>query len=430
MSKSQLANTIEKISGKTSRKAVKKLAIFFGQSGALAIAPLLISIASVISVPVILSARGESFWVSVAVGQALGEIGRAVTIWGYGGRIAYVSSLHPEERARFYEISVRLRGIVFVLTMPILCLVAWFIPVSNPLVSILMVVAGCTYGLGASWMFVATSSPKDLVIFDALPRGFGIAFGAFTLLFFSGQGSEVIYGAFVILGGVLGAVMAWWKLSLNGKVRNTFAISRTNIWTEAVEGLPGLTYTLALTTRLSLPVTLVPILVTSSGAVLALGDKLLRWLNTGFTPIVQLLQTKVLRGEGTAREMIRRATWLSFILGTLVALVSTIVIPVLSNIVGVGQVKIDLLSALPLGIALGSIALTTVLGLSVLPMLESRRTTMPAALVSVAALLVFLPILSSRFGEVGAFWALALAEIIIATMQSFVIFIGIRLMKS
>lgn len=430
MSDSQLTNPTENISGKTTRKFIKRLVLFFGQSGALAVAPLAISIASVISVPIILSARGESFWVSVAVGQALGEIGRAVTIWGYGGRIAYVSNLPSKERPKFYEISVRLRTLVFALAMPILCLVAWFIPVSNPLVSILMVVAGCTYGLGASWMFVATNSPKELLFLDALPRGFGIAFGAFTLLFFSGQTSEIIYGALVILGGLLGAVISWWKLSLNGNVRKTFTVSRTSIWNEAIEGLPGLAYTLALTTRLSLPVTLVPILVTSSGAVLALGDKLLRWLNTGFTPMVQLLQTKVLRGEGTPSEIIKRATSLSFILGALVALVSTVVIPVLSTLVGVGQVKIDLLSALPLGIALGSIALSTVLGLSVLPMLQSRKTTMPAALLSVAALLVLLPVLSINFGEVGAFWALALAEIIIAAMQSLVIFNGIRLMKN
>lgn len=405
----------------------KRAAKFIGQSGALALAPALVSIASVVSVPIIISSQGNSFWLSVAVGQALGEIGRALCVWGYSGRLAHVTGLDPNARSRFYAVSLRLRLLVSTVVLPLLLAIMLVIPLSHPVITALMVVAGTSYGLSGGWLFVATTSAGRLILCDALPRSLGILVGSVVLLFTSGMLGEILFGLLVISGGLIAALLAKNVIYRDGYKNKRIAWSE--IHEEFLAGVPALVYSLALTVRLALPVTLSPVLISGTGPQIAMGDKLLRWINTAATPTVQLMQTRIGARGRTPSDTALRALASSAGLGLAIATAAVLVIPPLSMLVGVGKVNIHLGNALPLGIALGAIASSTIIGLAVLPLLRIPKATLKSAVASLLTLAIALPILGIHFGETGVFWALALSELLMLSIQAVTVFRRLRSSK-
>ncbi|GAA3589018.1 hypothetical protein GCM10022198_11040 [Klugiella xanthotipulae] len=398
---------------------MKRLLGFAGQAGGISLAPLLVSIASVLTVPVIIATRGGDFWVSVAVGQAIGEIARSICTWGYYSRIAPVSALSIPDRLDHYFESIVTRLLIVMVVVPVMIVVMLQMSFSDPAVALFMVLSGCFYGLSANWYFIAGNEPRWLIALDALPRALTLGLAAVSLLVVTGPAGTWVFGGIVLLGNVVSVVGPYILLRIR-RTRMRMArapITLAGIRRVIVEGFPSLVISVALTLRLSLPVTITPIVAPAAGASVALADKLLRWINTAATPLMQVMQARVPQGKDPLDVKIRRALGYAWILGGMLGVGTALVVPVLGSFMSLGVVDVGFLASIPIGISLCMIFVSAVIGLAALTLLGKSKNVALVSFVALGVLAATIVPLVSLWGAAGAFWALALAEVSAVVFQ-------------
>ncbi|MEL5992362.1 hypothetical protein ACOKGD_13110 [Microbacterium phosphatis] len=405
---------------------MKRYLRFGASAGMLSLAPLLISGATFISVPILLGTLGTDLWVSIAIGQAIGEIARALVVWGWNSiGLTVVSPMEPAERLRYYFASLLPRFLVLI-PVAIGCVVAAYaIPSEDPASAVRMAFVGAVYGLTGGWLLIANREPLLMVICDALPRAASILIASVMLLFIP---SPDVYGWTNILGSVV-AVAAVYTLA----VRRSRAAGVTpgfGTFSAALaalrHGLPIVGSGLVMVLRISFAVLAAPFLAPAATEVIALGDKFFRWANTAMTPVLQTLLVRIPRMTGSPAHRAVRGLQVAWLGGLLVGAASAAVIVPASSLISHGLIQLDVLTAIPIGIAVTMVFVAGVTGNSVLVMLGRVRQVFAAAVTALIVLVATAAILGPIFGSTGVFWAFAAAETTVVVYQTVAVFRELR----
>lgn len=411
---------------------LKPAARVFGGAGLLGLTPLLVSAATIVSVPVLLRVLGEQPWLSIAVGQAVGELCRVVVVWGWNSiGLARVARMDRDERLTYYFRSLVPRALLVLPTVALAAVVVYFIiPLDDPLAAWLPACGSALYGLNAAWVLIGGREPMKLLLLDAVPRSASILLGTLAVSMFHVASA---YGAVTALGSLAAVTAPLCVMALRAKSRG-IAIS-TGSWTTSArllrEGLPVVGAGLITVGRLSFAVVVSPIVGAAAAPVVALGDKFLRWANTGMTPVLQSLQVRIPRGTAHVIDRARRGVLSAWLLGVPIGVGVGAVIPIASEFVSGGEIVLGLDIAVPVGIETTLIFVASITGNSVLVLLGRLHSVLSGSALSLIVLgIVFLP-LYLNFGAAGAFWALVISEAVVTIYQFIAMQLAIaRLRKS
>lgn len=396
---------------------MQKFLSLFKNLGAFGLAPVVISLASILSVPVTLHVLGDQVWLSIAVGQTAGELARLLTIWGWNSTgLSLVASMDQRQRTLYYLRSMPVRLVLFCLTALILLPVALFMPVASASGLYLMALAGAVLGLSGSWVFIGAREPGKLLLFDSLPRTLGIFAATGLILLFPRV--EVFAGT-IILGNAISALGPWiYHLRLKAQLGlESWLLSWSEILQSIRQGVSGFVIGFVMSARMSLPVLAAPLLIPEAATMVALADKFMRWGNTAMTPIMQFVQTGIPRSPGSLPQQIIRGTKLVALLSSLLTLVATGVTYWGSGPMSTGQIQLSWPISFVVGAVLGLVFATTVTGNTSLVLLGRTGTVARYSLTALLILLLALYPAALLWGGFGVMAAYALSELGILLLQ-------------
>lgn len=385
--------------------------------GAFGLAPFIISIASILAVPIMISQLGSALWLSIAVGQAAGELARAVTIWGWNSvGLARVSAMTDHERTKYYLESIPPRLVLFTICTLILIGSAFIVPVTSAVSYGLVAVAGALLGLSGAWAFIGAREPKLLILIDSLPRALTIGLAALLLLFIP---QPEIFGILTLAGNLIAVTL---PVIIYKKRQSTseLDIEKTSfggIRKQIRSGFSAFTIGFVMTARMSLPVLLSPSLIPAYADVIALADKFLRWGNTAITPVMQYVQTGIPRISGTLGHKARKGTRLAIIIGCGLAALSSIATLLIAPLVSDQQIHLPPLVCIQVGLVLGLVFVSSVTGNSTLVILGKTGTVAKGATFGLIAMGLLIIPMSLTFKAVGMMLAYLVAETGIITFQ-------------
>lgn len=261
---------------------------------------LLLAVSSLLLIPAIIVAGGQTAWGSIAVGQSIGAVAAVLIYFGWGhtgpARIARVGS--AEVRREFAE-SVKTRGALMVPVGAVASAIAALVAPDHPVLAIVGCLSAAAIGMTSDWYFVGRRQPYLYLIVETLPRVAGTVAGVVLL----NAGASVAVGPLCVLAGMLlaaGVSTAVVLLPRHGErlpLRPLRVILRTQRHGVA-SGIGSAVYATA-------PLVLVSLVAPGIQPVYALVDKLQRQLSVALGPVVAIVQGYVPRPE--PRETVRRA---------------------------------------------------------------------------------------------------------------------------
>jgi hypothetical protein len=396
---------------------VRSLLKFFGGAGILALSALSVSIATLISVPIVLGQVGESSWLSIAVGQAIGELARVFVIWGWNSiGLTIVAAMDGPGRVKYYLDSLVPRLLLCIAAVAACVGITMIMPLHDRQAALAVAVAGAIYGLNASWVFVGGKEPLGLLKWDALPRAATTILAALALFVVP---SALIFGVIVALGCFLSVAIP--AIIIFNRARR-YGVgfswqSPKEIWRLWKTGFPAFVSVLILVSRMTIPVIVAPIVAPAIAPAVALGDKFLRWANTGMTPLIQTLQVKIASGHRPLRERALRGMAAAWGIGGFIGLMMALVIPWASNVISHGKIELGLEVSIPVGIVVTFVFVASITGNSILVLLGKIKSVVGGAAIGLTVIVVAFVPLTLTFGAAGAFWAFALSELAVTLTQ-------------
>ena len=186
-------------------------------------APILTALAPFILLPVISRITGPSGWANFATGQSIGVLGMVVVLFGWGivGPVRIARTPDARERADILRESLRSRLIMLAAGIPLTALaVALLTTDAYKLESVLIAVATAIGGLTPAWFCIGAGSPRDLTVYEALPK---LAASLLALPIVLASGSIVWYPLLLAVASVAAyALHAQRTLAPHPKPDSTF----------------------------------------------------------------------------------------------------------------------------------------------------------------------------------------------------------------
>lgn len=381
--------------------------------------PALVSVGNLAAVPILMSVLGPTNWLPIAVGQAIGEVLRSVTTWGWNAvGQTRIAGKNADEQLAFYGLSLKPRLLMLGFVGGIM-LVGVAIT-QSPYWSVVALTAasGAIYGLGSAWFFVGRRDIRSLLVYDALPRAAAPVLGAAATLALP---VPYTFAISLIVGSMTASALGFQRVVKHAA--NLRHPLDSEDWPSAIRRLCEstsdflLTFTVAL--RLALPTTVGPLAGPLHGSITAYSDKLLRWANTGLVPVAQLVQTSVGQ-QALANTMPRWSGVMARIhgLGTALAIVMFFATPFISEVLSAGALPLTATQSAPLAITTAALFSNTVLANGYLASLGRERSGAILGLISLAVLIACIIPATLQWGSLGTLWSLASIELAMAITQS------------
>lgn len=380
--------------------------------GALGLAPSIIAVATLVSVPVLINSLGSSLWLSIALGQAAGEIGRSITVWGWSTvALAKAASLSPEHRIIYYKESLAPRFMLFVLVGLIFVVLGNYIFLESPEAFIVLSISGALLGLSSSWYFISSGKPELTIYYDAVPRFLGIVFGTIFVYLFSDI-SWFIYP--VLLGNIISVSFPIYVISkfLLANIDNSFK----SVIRRIVEGTSAFSIGFAQTSRIGLPVLMSPILIPGYSEYIVLAEKFVRWGNTALTPIIQFSLAKSSAKINNDRRGYNRIIITVSLMTLLIGILASIGIYYFSPIVSAGVIQLPPIVCISFATVLSAIYFSSVIGNGILSIVGKLSSVAKISVLCSLCLPLVVIIFTELFKFNGFVITLALIEIIIASI--------------
>jgi hypothetical protein len=169
----------------------------------------------------------------------------------------------------------------------------------------------------------------------------------------------------------------------------------------------------------NLPLVLLAPVLGPGIAVFALGDKLLKFSLVAINPLQKIMQGWVPAVSDKAELIVRCNRSLRFVSFT-AALVSVLFFsgaPLVSEALTQGAIEVPFGLSLPLGIALGGITLTGVIGLVYLPALGGEKHLALSTLAGATAGIPLMIVALMNRSSAAMAWAVAVAEVVVMCYQ-------------
>lgn len=387
-----------------------------GRVGALGASQLLVSVATLLSVPILLRVLGPSLWLSIAIGQAIQEIARATVIWGWNSvGLSYIASMGASERAQYYLRSLLPRILLLGPVAVAVVVAALVIPMEDNLAAALIGLGGALYGLGGAWAFVGGDEPGRQFMWDAAPRAAAIVAGSAVVV---AMPTAVAYALVVAAGQVVAVVGTFAVMNRRtaGTIRQRMGTAR-----EAVDalrrGAPAFGAGILLVLRVSMPVIVTPLIAPAAAPMVALADKFLRWANTAMTPVLQALQVRVAASGLELPVRVRRATAAAVVVGPVLGIGTTVVSRFASGPMSDGAIVLSWGTSVFVGVIVCLVFAAGLIGNSVLAVMDRMSTVFRIAVGALVALAITFVPLTLWLGAEGAYLSVALVETYVVATQ-------------
>ncbi|GAA2749791.1 polysaccharide biosynthesis C-terminal domain-containing protein [Amnibacterium kyonggiense] len=366
-------------------------------------------------VPIVITQAGADLWAGIAVAQSIASFVAVVVTFGWAVTgPATVAGLSDEERSGYFRASVAARVWLAVPSVPIMIGAVILLAPGDRLADVLAALALLLPALGSSWFFVGEGSPRRLLLNETVPRAAGTALGALLLLT-THLPLEVFAGG-QALGAVAAVALGWRSVLRRYPGRLRFDL-RADV--HRLRGQTGGVVT-AVTAALyvNLPVVLAGVLLPNQVAVYAVVDKLQKLALTALGPVFQVTQGSVGSADPVLRPARARSVGrVALVLGAAVALGFALLGGLGVQILSSGRISVPPLLVAALGVALGAVSTSAIIGLSCLTALGAVKqvavSTVLGAIVGIPAILVG----GILFGVTGIAIAAALSEVVVAVYQ-------------
>ncbi|MFB7250233.1 lipopolysaccharide biosynthesis protein [Microbacterium sp. NPDC056234] len=386
-----------------------------GRLSGFTISVIIVTLVGVVSIPVLTDALGKTTWGILVVIQSVAQLGGIVVSFGWGATgAASVASMTVEERTGFYRSSLRIRAMLYLITLPFVFVILGILTRGMWLESLLGALVYLLPSVGAAWYFIGTGSPSRLIRFDTLPIVGGAVLGIVGAIvtgelwaYLAGQGLGYLVGvslsALVILRGApTGPSPVPWRDSLMAQRHAVLATLTSSLY-------------------VTLPVVAVQIFLPGAMPVYGLADRLFRYASVAFQPVQQFFQSWVPERGADVAARCRTATWAAAGIATLGGIAIAVLSPFVSLPLSSFQIQVPFALSIPLGVAFIGIGVAAVVGYACLVVLGRVSalavSTLVGALVGAPLILLFaalgsLPLIA---------WSVAVSELCVAGYQLFVL---------
>lgn len=310
----------------------------------------LLAVASLMLIPAMVRASGAVAWGAVALGQAIGSIGSVVVGYGWNmaGPAQIAGSCATAARQQFLE-SLRAR---LALLLPVTLVVVAFSWLSAPqgtkTLACVGAVSATMIGMSASWYFVGMVQPWALLVTETVPRVAG-TFGGTIAMWLGASALEGTVGQLLGMTAAVCVSAVW----INARTRREGAedVRIKGPGTVLAAQRDGVVASVTSTAMGALPVVLVAHVNPAAQPLYAFVDKLQRQIAVALVPFVTVLQGWVPRGNRVDRA--RKTIRYGALLGLALAACTLIAAPLLSSILGGGELHTTWALNLCMGLAVG-----------------------------------------------------------------------------
>ncbi len=368
------------------------------------------TLVGVFSIPVLVSTIGATQWGVLAVMQAVGQILAVVVAFGWGATGPSMVSARPQtERKAMFAVSLRFRGVLFVLAAPVTVALCVTLTGTSVVNAALATVSYVLVGLSAAWYLVGTNRPLPLFVFDALPAVVGQVAGLIAVLMWGDMTAYLACtAAFTVIGIASSAIFVLTR-SADGRAR----ADEPSPWRSIVhEQAAGVSSTISASLWTGAPTVLVQLFAPAAVPVFAMIDRLLKYGVLALAPILQAVQGWVPE-SGRERTADRAITSIriSVVIGALGGLALALLSTPASELLTVGEAPVPWTLAAIAGFALLSECVSQVTGLSALVALGGSRYL---AVSSIASAVLGIPIIAVLVVWLGLYGAV-IGILVVAT---------------
>ncbi|MDN4484165.1 hypothetical protein [Demequina lignilytica] len=300
--------------------------------------PVVIGLSSLVLIPALIVAADAHGWAQIAVGQSIGAFGAVLVSlgWGISGP-ALVANASDDARLAEYEASLRARLLAFAVVAPAVAAVAAVLTSGGALAPAVAAVATCAIGLGPSWFYVGTADPRRWFVRDTVPRAAANLLAAAVAVGLGWVVAALAVQGLGILVGIALSSRAFRASVPGGVVRPRWGAAARRIGPQAPVVIASSVTMLYAAAPVAIVNQVAPALTPS----FALLDRMHKQAQSGLSPIVQISQHHVARGDaaGIPRRALRaglRAIAALVVIGAVYAALA----PLAVEILGAGRLSI------------------------------------------------------------------------------------------
>lgn len=386
------------------------------------------SLTTLLVIPIIIAQAGAKAWTGYAVGQGVGALALVFIAFGWGVLgPATASSLPEQHRYQYYADSVVPRLMLLAVSLPVIVAVCSATAPQGASLAVACVaaVSVAATGTNASWFYVGEASPGKLIMLDAVPRLAATVVGLVALVVFS---SLLLLAAIQLAGELVISLLGISNATRRGaKVGGGLSRMRK----ELAGNASGVAVSFTAAAYVQVPMVVVAGVGASAIDSYALADRILKFSQRITAPVTQVAQGWVPRSEGSddLRWRCLRAIYGALGCGIAASAAFAVGAPILGNRLSHGQVVVSVALSVPLGLALGAVVISRVVGLAVLISLGRRRHLVVSTVLGAVIGLPLTVGLTVGWGAVGAAWSIAVAELGVLLYQLIAAGVALRTEK-
>lgn len=405
-----------------SRSALKvgQLALNFALSTAV------LTVLSLVLMPVMIKTSGVETWSHIALGQGLGSFLMVLVGWAWWiGGPARVARMNGEGRAQEYAVSAWARSALFAVVAAPLIVVAVSAPRNSAAQAITVgMLFTASTGLTSAWFFAGLSRPLVFFLCETLPRA--VAAGAALVLMIAGR-VDAVGGVAIQTVGMLGGfvVVSFWvsKTATLGGARSSYRIGARVVAARTWRMRAGLYVSLLTAAYQALPITVVAAFVPAVLSGFAVYDKLLKQFVVGLQPLISAAQGGLATAVRSARGLARALA--AFLSLALVGWVLTAAItPWVVHLLAAGEVLVTWPAAVGFGACVALGFAENVLTKAFIPLVDGINVAASVGAIRLVAGTLATLIGGAVAGVEGAVWGLAAGYLVSSVVLSVVVHRG------
>lgn len=364
---------------------------------------------------------GATDWGRIVLVQTVGQMAGILVAFGWGATgAAIIAGTPANDRHALYRDSLRIRVILYVVTLPLTVALLFLLFRGDLLVALIGAAAYLLPSLGGAWYFIGEGRPLRLFLCDTVPMMAGNVLGV-ALAMIGGEAWMYLLGQGL---GFFAAVVIDAVVILRGAPNQSAPPARilATLQTQRHAATASLTTSL----YVSLPMIAVQTFVPALQPLYAIADRLFRYASIALQPILQFFQSWVPVDPDDLPRRARLAMYAGILLGAVGGIAIAFLSPILSQLLTAGNLHVPLELSIPFGVAFVGIGISALVGYACLIAVGKVRTLAVSTLIA-AGIGAPLIVLFAVLGSVPYIaWAVAISELCVAGWQVVVLLRALR----